>query len=1206
MQSIPATEYNSYDSKHRKPNARVLVSRNYDSIPFDGKSLQSTETSERYPKHILHTDGRLCMVYSKYNSVTSKYDLYFKTTNITRTIWNTTVEIQQDVTYDYLNPSIVQLKSSNNLGIIVSRNGTDLFSCVVDPSGSIQTALADTTINGTSPTLTTVGTDYWLAYEASGIIYYRTSTDFITWSGATNVNTITGLANDHYNPYIYYDTSNKLWFVFERVSDAAANPVIKNVYTMLSDDNGSTWDAAVAQTSLVAGEGSALHPSIIDTNSYRYINFTLERQIQLLDYSAEAWDTFDKVYDSVNNRILFVCTNGIVIYNIDTSIMTKYDSGDYADIVNVKSIAYDETNKIIVLGSVANGVITYNENTTVWNTYSTTTTPAISKNYVLDLEIEDNKIYLACSDNGWYIYHNVIDVVADTVTVLSSVVTKHGTANYVTQVFLETNRVLFIMGLGWGYPNRASISYYNKTDYTHYFTETTIGSATYTPYQDTAVIDQKSLRWAYNTSTKILYIPSEDTTTSHDFGIALYNISDSGITFSKYWSNASGNAVGLLPNPAIVGHEYCCTLDIECNSANNRLYIFSGDEAYAPTFEKNVSVINLTTELAIEHYARTNSSSYVTHFASIDISLIKIITGYSTRCRYTPIADANKKLYFDYGNASNIAILFTESSDQRIYYRKTADDITWVAQAYLTNNSKDDYLNLGYSGGNLKAFWDRTNSGLSELRWDEDLSGELDISQYIESIEKLMTIENEANNCDLILSDESGLFNPLNSNSLYYDYLNENNIIRIEKGNNTSYTPYFYGLIGAGDADLIRGDGIFYKITVWDKSKNFYKNKVTTGFYENQTVTAIATDIAVNYMNLSVSEYSFPTITTVIPQVQFIDETPMDILKKIFQIDNYYADFNEEGVLGAKLINYDATTDFTYYEDGTDTIAANKAPAFNINAINFSWDDNQLVNTVTVIGQEEATGEEPFAEEFMGFLNGVAGWFSKKNQFDFYYSGDKQLKAINPRMVVQDSCGNQFFGGGESVDVEGGDFSVKKEKCIVNQNVSNLIAAIFVLIAAAQIWLVLTGVGVGNVWVYNGLALVVSLGYTFLGQIGSYYYEIYAQPIGEPIPDTIIGTASDADLIDKYGENELEIDNPLLSTLLMCNTLAQNELDKSTWFRYNVRLSICANLAVQTGDVISIYNPTFNVTHKIYVREITNSYSRGNPDMDEIVGALIT
>ena len=80
----------------------------------------------------------------------------------------------------------------------------------------------------------------------------------------------------------------------------------------------------------------------------------------------------------------------------------------------------------------------------------------------------------------------------------------------------------------------------------------------------------------------------------------------------------------------------------------------------------------------------------------------------------------------------------------------------------------------------------------------------------------------------------------------------------------------------------------------------------------------------------------------------------------------------------------------------------------------------------------------------------------------------------------------------------------------------------------------------------------------------------------------------------------------LLSTLLMCNTLAQNELDKSTWFRYNVRLSICANLAVQTGDVISIYNPTFNVTHKIYVREITNSYSRGNPDMDEIVGALIT
>jgi hypothetical protein len=58
-------------------------------------------------------------------------------------------------------------------------------------------------LKGFKFTLTKVGSDYWVGYEASGVLYYKTSADFVTWSAATNLNTITGLTNSHYNPYLF-------------------------------------------------------------------------------------------------------------------------------------------------------------------------------------------------------------------------------------------------------------------------------------------------------------------------------------------------------------------------------------------------------------------------------------------------------------------------------------------------------------------------------------------------------------------------------------------------------------------------------------------------------------------------------------------------------------------------------------------------------------------------------------------------------------------------------------------------------------------------------------------------------------------------------------------------------------------------------------------------------------------------------------------
>lgn len=1226
MQIINATEYNSYNNKNRQPNTRVFVKRNFASIPFSGKALQSTTTSERYPKHVLNADGRLCLVFSKYNSTNSKWDLYFKASNTTRTAWNSIVEIQSDVTYDYNNPAIVDMIGSDYLGVMVSRDGTDLYSCTVNTSGAIQTALSDTTINGTNPSITKIGSTYWLAYERSDVLYYRTSIDFISWGAETNLNTITGLSNAHNNPYIYYDTSDKLWLVFERVSDAVASPVVKNSYYMNSDDDGSSWNSPVALTVLTAGEGSAVKPSIVDTVSNRYISYTVERQIQNLQDSFGATGNHDFfVVDDTNSRIGMITglnySGGwyLCIYDIDAGTFTNHDIKTHMTSGAVQCLAYDSTNKIWVVGTSADGLLTYDENTTTWSNYTESTTPAILGNNIPNqiMAVENKKVYFVSSNSISFAYKlQKLDITGSTNTQLSTLDTPGNP--YLFQTNLSSSYIATVVRAqtGGGYPlGYPQIFVLNKSDDSALYSAKLAFGSQYrcrASYDTASNPNARYAQMGWDANNNVLYSLATDTNVSDDTGILKMIVGGSSVSISKYYSMLTGNTSGLLVSPDQPSGKVYFTNKLVFNSSSKRLYIhgYVTNSSVGSIDENFMSVLNATTDLIIEHYAPTNSSVY-SSLPVIDASLIKICPVLTsdwgnTRSIYACFDDRKFIFPSNLSGQYYFHIITTESQNQRVYYRKSSNDSDWTTQAYLTSNLKDTYANLGYSDSRLKAFWDRLGDSIHELRWDEDLSSELNITEYVQSTERLMTIENEANSCDIILTDASGLFNPTNYNSLYYDYLQENNIIRIEKGNNGDYTPYFYGFIGAGDADYIRGDGIFYRLTVWDKSKNYYKNKITSGLYQSQTVTAIAEDIAATHMNLSGGDYNFPTVSTIIPQVQFIDETPMDILRKIFQIDNYYPDFDEEGLLIARLINYDASTDFTYYKNGTDTIGANKAPEFNINSVNFSWDDNELVNKVTVIGQEEATGEEEFAEEFMGFLNGVAGWFSKRNQFEFYYSTDKQLKANKPRMVVQDSCGNQFFGGGESLTVDGGDLSVEQDHCIVNQNVSNLIAAIFVLVFSAMIWLSLFGTGIGAVWVYNGLALVVSLGYTFLGQIGSYYYEIYARPIGEPIPDLIIATDQDDDLIDKYnGENELEIDNPLLSSYAKCKTLAENELQKAKWYRYNIRLNIMANLAIQPGDVIELYNSTFGLVQKIYVREISSTYARGSEDMDEITGALI-
>ncbi len=1224
MQVINAGQYNALDSESRNPVARVYVKRNYDSIPFQGKEISSAVNHTKFPKHILHSDGNFIIVYSKYDTDNSRYYAMFKTSDTGRTLWGDEVDLIDPYdSYNYMNPCLVELVNGD-IGIIFSRDGT-LYSCVVNKSGVIQTAVATMGITGNTPCLEKIlhegTTTYWLGYEASGTIYYRTCTGFSGWSGATDVNAITGLANNHYDPYFYYDTSNKFWLTFERVTDASATPEVTNVYSMNSDDRGSSWNGAVAQTSLVAGDGSAHTPSIIDTGTHRYFSYALEQQIQNYEYESSTYlHNGNFVFDEDNNRILFIAGVNVNDYRL---VKFNRNNGTYTHEVlsdhyltggTVTGMEYDAVNNKIVIATTGNGLIVYDEDTTVWSNYTKDTTPALYNTHMYGIRVKDNKVYYITFGDDGYTHFGIFDLSGQVNTNLAGYIdTFSEGAVDKGQIFVSDNYIVFVIrpgNNGSGNREYPYVRVYNKgtLDLLH---TSNLGKGTDYDSNHPSII---SVRLAYDEVNDSLYTPAEYTAGSNDYGIAKYAINSSATAFDSYWTNSPSNAYGLLPNYDIGNSGTIQIVDMVYNNGNNRLYIIQHTLNNGVYSEVYITAFNTVSETYIDYFSHTDSDDFETNYPSIDGAVTKVMMNRNYLAGgegYGLNSSSDYEIVFQ-TNYSGISeyrwhLLATEGETQRVYYRRTEDDSSWTAPAYLTSNRSDDYCNLGYASSRLIAFWQRLVGGIYTLRWDEDLSSQINISEWVESFEIEKTDEFNANSATLMVSDSVGLFDPLNYNSLYSDYFDENNIIVIQKGNNNNYNNSFYGFIGSGNSRYERGVQILYRLKVWDKSKNFFKKKVTTALYEDDTISQIAEDIASTYMGLAGDEYDLPEINQVIPTVQFIDEYLMDILFKLYQAHNYFPYFDESGVLRAKQYNYYASVDFTYYKDGEDTVAANKCPAMNITSFNFEWDDDELVNRVTVIGETSETEETAFPEEYVGMIQGAAGWFSKSQSWDFYFSGDKKLECIEPRLEVVDSCGNKFFGGGESMgftpntDYESG----KNIYCTVTQKTSTMITALYILIAAALACSFLFGFGKGWITTFNPLAFVVAASITILGQIGNFYYIIHAKPVGEAVPETITATANDTDLQDTYGIIEQEIDNPFLDTYERCLTLANNELNKAKWFRYKPVIGILDNVAHQVGDVISAYNPHTNNTYKIFITGITQSYKRGESDTAEITGGLI-
>ena len=208
-------------------------------------------------------------------------------------------------------------------------------------------------------------------------------------------------------------------------------------------------------------------------------------------------------------------------------------------------------------------------------------------------------------------------------------------------------------------------------------------------------------------------------------------------------------------------------------------------------------------------------------------------------------------------------------------------------------------------------------------------------------------------------------------------------------------------------------------------------------------------------------------------------------------------------------------------------------------------------------------------------------------------------------MDVRDSCSNHFFGGGEDFD------RIDDYHITIIQDVQSQVSAMYTLMGVAVAVIVLAAIGCTMFTVSTLsaavllLVVVVTTAISILGQISNFRYDIYAKPVGDPIPRVVEATAEDDELIEKYGVHEEIIENPMIHDTTRLQVIADRRLKHSKWARYTLPCDVAGNMAHETEDTVQIYNSRTLLSHKIFVISIDNDYARGTPWITKLTGWII-
>ena len=1228
MITLDAALAAAQDSQSRKPLCKILSLENVNPIPFDGELLSTGTVNEQYPQARVHSTGRLFVAFMVDNGTTDilRYGYtdadrtYFTYVDFTLTNGRTGGE----VTFCEMADSYVGLIWAETYGGTRTVKYRKITVTGVDADPAVTgTILTNNTADFfTGPTVATLADNsYIMVYGVQDgddhyHLYYRTSSDFLTWAAAVEVDlsTLTD-ANRKANPALLVLATGDVWLLFDYVESTGPNgETLTNIYYVTSSDGMATNSAAAALTTYTDYGEVAEHPAAAQSAAGT-VYMAFDRLISSLkmDTDSTGWTgaqscisnmhldvTNQKLYAvssvmGAGNKIFYcVAKIDVATWTIDKCWTTSSTPAFPSYLSNTSGVWWDayrgdghyvpvghQNGVISVLNGTADTITTYAfydfsaygiaKNVT-W-TPTASGTMQIAKVWV---DVATNRLYVAlvynvCLQIGWIDLtaagpsYAFITLVESTESGLNAQATMMGFESSYGWMEINTDDGWIIVSMeGIASSWKGKLRIYDLAT-GGLWKEYDVDSNPTFPYRGLkrGLYDSSKDRIVGSFTYEPLYGQADYR------GLCIIDTSTDVITYNRPpWASVNNYGLGDISltdegEYLIAANGYGITL---FDGTAWTLYDNDALPGLTPSDEEdflNPVVYNPTTRMIIAGHG----DAYLSDWSGL---VMFSRDGYIRQANYT------------IGTLSG--------------------SWSWSAIDNLVRGYTDYAASLCFDpdDGSLYAFWANQSGTELSIKWDKALPS-LDLSPYIlrgVPVDRSEEIDPTTGNWDAGLSfscSHGHLFDVSNNLSMFRAYLSKGRKIQQQFGENIGGTEYWepvreFTISDDGELDYSRGEYPVIRVEAETPRRRWAQIHITASEYYQDTPELIIADLLTTYAGIAIEDISlgtWPNSATM--AYQFVDVSLADAVDMIALHFGYAIRDGAEGVIEAVKITNAGTVTRTY----SDNAKLFKATPRN----KFS----SFVNQWIVECEERTFTELLMAEELAAELNASHRWNTGSKTYRVNYTqGSKTYR--NPRLEVLESVQSLMFqlAGNCSETLldnshDEADQTLWDTFCEIEVESPDLTAAFVASLAAlvGSYWLPDYAPATGGPTYPIGkyVALVaIWMALNILGSTGNFRYRVYGQPVVK-VRRTVQATADDTDM--QVSMNQIITDkytDALCGSPAECQTIADFRKMIGMCERKRWGSEMVADLHNEAGDTLSVIHPFSDQALKVYLTDLKTSF----------------
>lgn len=1271
------------DGIERRPIAQIVTTSFASSIPFNGNHFGISQSNAFYADMKLLSDGSLGCAFSG-----GDREIKWMLTDISRTQWSNPSSIllsfPTHISTDP--PSGISFceKPDGNIGVayrytIWATSRYCIRVCTISKAGVLihqSTLIVQESVNADvlyepyliyNSNASAYQVFYSLYDSATGShrIYMKSSSDFTTWGSAVditpaNLGTTKKYADVH--AFVLSDGDIALSFEYTNVTEASSGFETKNIYYMISTDDGSTWGNATAVTAYTGTGKAARHPSIAEKSTGGiYCSF----------HDRETFVTFDSsAAGLISDCGTAVYAHDVHVYNGRLYVTTAYASMGTKKVCGFYVV--DPTDMSIIAQYTSTTSPGYNDlfanqHSFWWTTWSdgkymirkvNSTGGCDDSRPLGEQQIINSGCIVVVANDGIsesvteYVFGNGCDLptwgLEENVSIPNS---NHWVANpIITHAWIDAARDRMYVWLAsrYLYDYMACYGYIDLTESpdpgTGYYTWTELYRKTDTELSNAYGLAGcnyagcQNFSWGrYCKEDDVIVMVQGDGTSWDDNSCILVIDAQTGvIQFCKSHRTDSNVPYNGLRTAYVYDNKiYGCFTYTTLHDQEERrgLWIYDMVTESSQTVRPGYKTVDqyyfndycfndigngyiwiATYDGALRYHI---GNQYFEPFTPNEIPGMDMGTGgpSSYYIHYDPVGE---DVYI--GDPASYTkpwwgvIRFNVNGDYRKgQYQlgtKIGTDLGLTNQQDLTVGYYEMDIVTTVDGDDvLWAIWDHIDNvdNDRDLYWDHDKS-ESDVSDDLTDVIELSWDIEMPSELRFYLANGHKYDQQNSLSTLSYLFLRGRKIIP-KLGENVGGTPYLVQqgvyIVEETTMQYSKGEHPVLEVTARDISALWEDHTIVlTDYYDGVTPKYTVEELLGDWTVLESAEFSIPTFATSHTiWHQWQDESLYDILKSILDHFEYVFYFDNNGVFTPKRLEFTKATDHTYSDQ--------------LQIRNYSPDSSfsSFVNQVRVIGETHDFMEIVYDPEQVGTVNGTCGWWDETVYHTVYYNEERTRKCRNPYLVVNVSTADfEFFifkgGGSERISYEDPEeLYVIVE--VVGPNLIPVVVGLTIGLLVLGGWAIWCDGGfvIGGYCGVAIMALCVDLNllcYALLA-VATYDFEIWAMPVGKQ-KQTIQYLARDDSAMSVINMQPVveEIEDPLCYEVAECQRVAEYELNVMKYQRERIKLSKLGHLQDEIHDMLVVNHPYSGQPMSILVANLVRTLVIKGELTDSIEGWRIT